>query len=253
VTESRPAPERRPDVRLIGPPEADGEYVALLSAGSGEEIVHLHDYERLYRVPGLYEHVVEELLACRSPQVAADALADALSELGRQPSEVALLDLGAGTGTVGELASALGISAIIGLDALDAARTACLRDRPGIYRDYLVGELATPGPELVMALKDHAPNALISAGALGGSHASDAALINALALLPTGAPVVFTIDVRWTRTDGPGGFRTVLSRLMASDQLRPLRRSRFQHRLSTTGTPIHYELIVGITGHPRDP
>jgi hypothetical protein len=39
--------------RLIGPPEADGEYVALRDGDSGEEIVHLHDYERLYRVPGM--------------------------------------------------------------------------------------------------------------------------------------------------------------------------------------------------------
>ena len=88
-------------MRLIGPPQADGEYVALSDAGSDEEIVHLHDYERLYRVPGLYEHVVQELLGCRSPQVAADALADALTALGREPSEVVLLDLGAGTGLAG--------------------------------------------------------------------------------------------------------------------------------------------------------
>ena len=51
-------------VRLIGPSETDGEYVALSDAGSDEEIVHVHDYERLYRVPGLYEHIVQELLAC---------------------------------------------------------------------------------------------------------------------------------------------------------------------------------------------
>ena len=41
-------------VRLIGPPEADGEYVVLSNAASGEETVHLHDYDRLYATPGLY-------------------------------------------------------------------------------------------------------------------------------------------------------------------------------------------------------
>ena len=39
-------------VRLIGPPEADGEYVALQEDGGDEVIVHLHDYTRLYEVPG---------------------------------------------------------------------------------------------------------------------------------------------------------------------------------------------------------
>jgi hypothetical protein len=242
---------RRPVARLVGPPEAAGEYIALTDASSDEEIIHLHDYERLYRVPGLYEHVVQELLACRSPQVAADALVDALAEVGRDPSEVVLLDLGTGTGIVGELASAIGISTIIGIDTLDAARAACLRDRPGVYSDYLVGDLASPPPGLLKTLERHRPTALISAGALGGTHATGAALVNALGLLPMGSPVVFTIDERWTRTDAPGGFRTPLAGLLASHQLRLLHRSRFQHRLSTNGNPIDYELIVAVTGRTQ--
>ena len=120
------------------------------------------------------------LLVCRSPEVAAEALAEALTGLALDPSEVVLFDLGAGTGIVGELASAGGISTIVGLDALDAARTACLRDRSGIYADYLVGDLATPTRDLLSTLEAHRPTALISAGALGGTHAPPTALINAL-------------------------------------------------------------------------
>jgi hypothetical protein len=41
-----------PEIRLIGPPQADGEYVGLRERGSDEEFVHLNDYERLYEVPG---------------------------------------------------------------------------------------------------------------------------------------------------------------------------------------------------------
>jgi pimeloyl-ACP methyl ester carboxylesterase len=233
--------------RLIGPPQADGEYVALRTEASEEEIVHLHDYERIYSVPGLYEHIVQDLLECRSPQTAADALARALAELGIDPAAIVLLDLGAGTGIVGELAGGLGVRAVIGVDALDAARTACLRDRAGIYRDYLVGELAEPSPGLLAQLRGHRPTALISAGAFGGTHAPPAALVNALALLPAGAPVVFTIDERWMQSDGAGGFRTQVAQLLSSGRLRLLERSRFQHRLSTAGRPIHYELIVAAT------
>jgi hypothetical protein len=32
-------------VRLIGPPEADGDYVVQGERGADEEMVHLHDYE----------------------------------------------------------------------------------------------------------------------------------------------------------------------------------------------------------------
>jgi hypothetical protein len=231
-------------VRLLGPPAADGEYVVLSEARSGEEIVHLHDYERIYRVSGLYEHVVQRLLQCRSPQTAADGLARAVVQLGIDPGAIVLLDLGAGTGIVGELALGLGVRSVIGVDALEAARCACVRDRAGVYDDYLVGDLALPSPGLLTRLRGHRPTALISAGAFGGTHAPPPALRAALSLLPIGAPVAFTIDERWMQSDGPGGFRTAVSELLTSGQLRLLERSRFQHRVSTSGQPIHYELIV---------
>jgi hypothetical protein len=235
-------------VRLVGTPEADGEYVALHEDGSDEVIVHLHDYTRLYEVPGLYEHIVQELLECRSPQVAVAGLAQALSRLGLDPADLTLLDLGAGTGLVGELVDKLGVGAVIGLDVLPAARDACLRDRPGSYRDYIIGDLADPPPELLARLRNHRPNGLISAGAFGGTHAAATTLLTALALLPAGAPVVFTIDERWMRTDGTAGFRTPVSELLASGELELIEKAQFRHRLTTTGKPILYELLIAAHG-----
>ncbi len=248
-------------VRLIGPPEADGEYVVLrdgagagpgpgAGTGAGEEIVQLHEYARLYAVPGLYDHVVQELLGCRSPQVAADGFMRALDLLSLDPAEVTVLDLGAGTGLVGELVRDAGVARIVGLDALAAARNACLRDRPGIYHDYVVGDLTDPRPELLARLRDHDLGSVVSAGAFGGTHAPPVALAGALALLPDGAPVVFTIDERWTASDGPGGFRTAVAGLLATGRLELFERSRFLHRVTTTGEPVHYELFVGISRRP---
>jgi SAM-dependent methyltransferase len=236
---------------LIGPPEADGEYVVLRGEDGDDETVHLHDYRRLYGVPGLYEHIVQDLLQCRSPQVAADGLGLALRRLSVDPAGLRLLDLGAGTGLVGGLVGPLGVHHVIGLDALQAAREACLRDRPEIYDDYLVGDLADPDPQLLARLRDYRLNGLVSAGAFGGTHVPPAALENAVALLAAGAPVVFTIDERWMRTDGPGGFRTPWARLLHSGSLVEIERSRFRHRVTTSGEPILYELVVAATG-PRD-
>jgi hypothetical protein len=162
--------------------------------------------------------------------------------------------MGAGTGVVGELVRAAGIPVVIGFDALEAARTACLRDRPGIYRDYVVGDLAAPVPDLLRRLRRHRPTGLISAGAMGGgAHTPPAALVNALGLLPRGAPVVFTIDERWMNTDAPGGFKTAVTQLIDSGGLRLLRRTRFQHRLSTTRIPVYYELVVAAKGGDEAP
>jgi len=235
-------------VRLIGPPQADGEYVGLRAPGADrEEIVHLHSYERIYRVPGLYEHIVQELLRCRSPQVAIDALMRVLAALGLDPAAVRLLDLGAGTGLVGELARARGAGTMIGLDSLAGARTAALRDRPGVYAAYLVGDLAAPVPSLLEGLRAQRPDALVAAGAFGGTHMPASAFATALALLPDGAPAVFTIHEHWTATDGPGGFRGAIAELVDSERLRLLERSRFEHRITTSGEPIFYELFAGVT------
>jgi SAM-dependent methyltransferase len=244
-------------MRLIGPPEADGEYVALRADGSGsgsdEDVVHLHDYARLYGVPGLYEHIVQDLLGCRSPQVAAEGFARALERLSLDASRMTVLDLGAGTGLVGALVRAAGVSSVVGLDALPDAREACRRDRPGVYDDYLVGDLAEPGNELLARLRHHHLTGLVSAGAFGGTHAPPAALLNALALLPAGAPVAFTIDERWTASDGPGGFRSAVDGLVDSGRLELFERSRFLHRVTTAGEPVHYELFVGASHRPDGP
>lgn len=230
-------------VRLV-PPAADdgGEFVALRDPDGEEEIVHLHDYARVYSVPGLYEHIVQDLLRCRSPQVAAAAL----ERLADDPAALAVLDLGAGTGLVGELIRGFGVGYVIGMDAVGAAREACLRDRPGIYDDYLVGELGA----LDAQLRACRPNALIAAGAFGGTHMPASALSGALALLPEGAPVVFTIHERWTQTDEPGGFLTPLAQMIDSGELVVFERSRFLHRLTTGGEPIHYELFAASNGTP---
>lgn len=235
--------------RLLGPPEADGEYV-VLRTGAAEETVHLHDYTRIYGVPGLYEHVVQGLLGCRSPQVATQGLMRALDGLSSDRAALTVLDLGAGTGLVGELVRKSGVGAVVALDALPAARQAALRDRPGVYRDYLVGDLANPAPALVERLREHRLDALVAAGAFGGTHAPPSALDTALALLAPGAPVAFTIDERWMQTDGPGGFRSAVGELLSTGRLEQIERSRFHHRATTTGEAVYYELLVGTTRSP---
>jgi predicted TPR repeat methyltransferase len=231
------------DVRLVGPPSADGEYVAL----GDDELVHLHDYTRIYSVPGLYEHVVQEQLQCRSPQVAAEGFLRAAARAGLQASSLTVLDIGAGTGLVGELLARAGVTRIVGVDALPAARAACRRDRPGVYDSYLVGDLAAGNSELWTELREHDVGGLVSAGAFGGTHAPPAALVNALAVLPPGAPIAFTIDERWMNTSDPEGFGVAVQRLADQADLEVVERTRFKHRITTTGEPVFYELLIGMT------
>jgi SAM-dependent methyltransferase len=234
------------DVRLLGPPRVDGEWVAL----GDDEIVHLHDYARIYAVPGLYEYVVQEQLQCRSPQVAADGFLRAADRAGSDLSVISVLDVGAGTGLVGELLVQGGVKVVVGVDALPAARAACIRDRPGVYTGYEIGDLASDdSDELRAALREYKPGGLVAAGAFGGTHAPPAALINALALLPPGAPIALTIDERWMDTSDRAGFGCTLERLVDHGDVEVFERTRFRHRITTSGEPIFYELVVG--GAPK--
>nr|QIZ02174.1 hypothetical protein HEP87_48005 [Streptomyces sp. S1D4-11] len=230
-------------VRLLGPPVTDGEYIAL----SEHEMVHLHEYARIYAVPGLYEHVVQERLQCRSPEVAAAGFLRAVARLGLEPGSMTVLDVGAGTGLVGELVRRDGVAQVVGVDSLPAARVASLRDRPGVYADYVVGDFLRDDA-LREALRPYVLGGLVSAGAFGGTHATPQALENALAVLPPGAPVAFTIDERWMDESDPDGFGAAVERLVAVGGLAVMERTRFQHRVTTTGEPIFYQLVVGRTG-----
>jgi hypothetical protein len=232
------------DVRLVGPPGVDGEYVVL----GDDEIVHIHDYTRIYAVPGLYEHVVQEQLQCRSPQVAAEGFLRAVARARSEATSMTVLDVGAGTGLVGELLLRGGVEQVVGVDALPAARTACMRDRPAVYTSYLTGDLALGDSPLRTSLRQLGLGGLVSAGAFGGTHAPPAALVNALAILPPGAPFALTIDERWMDASDPDGFGFEVQRLVAQGRLEVVERTRFRHRITTIGKPIFYELLTGTTG-----
>ena len=51
----------------------DEVYFYLLE-GESREKIRLHDYDRIYEVPGLYEQVVCERLKCQSPATVVDVL-----------------------------------------------------------------------------------------------------------------------------------------------------------------------------------
>ena len=113
--------------------------------------------------------------------------------------------------------------------------------------DYLIGDLASGGSTLLAGLREHLPGGLVSAGAFGGTHAPPEALINALALLPPGAPVALTIDERWMDVSDSDGFGIAVQRLTAQGDLEVVERTRFRHRITTSGEPVFYELLVGRT------
>src|SRR3978361_249749 len=115
-----------PEVGQLG---QDEEWCEILVGGERRRI-RFHDYHKIYDIPGFYERLFYEKHECQSPRVIRRLLARALTELGTEPGELRVLDVGAGNGIVGEELRELGVGAVYGIDILKAAAAAAPPDRP---------------------------------------------------------------------------------------------------------------------------
>jgi len=226
-----PAPGAAPQDELAAVTFPDGH----------RELLRLHDYERIFAVPGLYEEIVQHRLQCRSPDQVAAMLAGAASRLGWAPGDVRVLDVGAGNGVSGEALAARGLRPVVALDILPAARTATLRDRPGLYDVCLTADLLALDDELREAIGALAPNALTVVGAVGSGHLPPAAFRAAADLLANDALIVFTTPADVDDPDAEGV--RAMAALTAPDAVE-LGRERYRHRLTTSGDSRWWEAVA---------
>ena len=158
-----------------------------------EQKIRLHDYARIYRHPGLYEHVVTDKLQCRSPWVVSDLLAGELDRSGVGLSTLKVLDFGAGCGIAGEILHERGVRSIVGLDMLAEAGKAAQRDRPGVYGTYVVGDICRLEPKTWTDLEPYPFNTLISVSALASGHIASDAFAAAFNLITDGGWIAFNV------------------------------------------------------------
>jgi trans-aconitate methyltransferase len=218
--------------------QAEESFVLIRDDGSSERIV-LHDYSRVYAVPGLYEEVVQHRLGCASPQVLAGALADAVAAAGASTAGLRVLDVGAGNGVVGEELHARGAQVVAGIDGVVAARDAARRDRPELYEVYAIAGVDEVTVEQLVA--DHGLNALTAAGALGIGHVEVSDVARWWAAFPPGSWFAATVppDVA-----DPAG-EDLLGALLAADPTtQVVRQDPFAHRRRMSGEAITYNVVV---------
>jgi len=214
--------------------------------------VAFHDYAAIYAVPGLYERVFHAELGMSSSKRVVDLYADALDQLGRQPAGERAIDLGAGNGVGGDQLRRVGVSRIVAVDLEPQAREAAWRDRPGLYDDYLVGDLGRMGGEDLAVLRAHEPTAVLALSALGVGHAPPSVLDRALGLLPAGG--LFAFAVKPTLLPGSDdligrstGYPEFLADLFAQ-RAEELARHDYVHRRRTDGSD---DLAVAFVGRTR--
>jgi hypothetical protein len=201
--------------------------------------IGFHDYAAIYAEPGLYEHVFYETLGMRSTREVVRMYAEVLAELGLDPGSQRVIDFGAGNGLGGEDLRARGVGELVGVDLEPMARTAAERDRPGVYDEYLVGDLGAWTEAEMDRLRARRPTALLALSAVGLGHVPCAVLDRAVGLLGPGGIYAFAVapPLLPESTDPEGrasGYPGWIAALLERTQL--LERQEYVHRHRADGS-----------------
>ena len=221
----------------------DEVYFYLLD-GKSREKIRLHDYERIYEVPGLYEQVVYERLKCQSPATVVDVLYS-VSQPHQRFNEMRVLDLGAGNGMVGEELKKKGVSRLIGVDIISEAQAATERDRPGVYDAYYVMDFSRLRDDERDELNSWSLDCLISVAALGFGDIPAPAFLEAFNMIGKDSWVAFNIKETFLDRSEDSGFSQLIRELIFSEYLDLYHLQRYRHRFSIEGEPLYYFALGG--------
>jgi hypothetical protein len=230
-----------PDVEAI---EQGKEFLILEQDGHKEKI-EFHDYDRIYEIPGLYEHLFYERYKCNSPEVVCGLLKKHIEQERQSNEPLVALDIGAGNGMVGEQLAGLGAEAIIGIDILDEAAEAAQRDRPGIYKAYHVTDLTDMSPDVEDSLTNIDFNCMTVVAALGFEDIPPDAFASGYNLVSAQGWVAFNIKEDFICEEDQSGFCKLIGYLEEDGVLEIHERFRYRHRFCQDGTPLYYYAVVG--------
>lgn len=221
----------------------DEEFCEVWDRGAWRR-VRFHDYADIYTVPGLYEKIFDQALRCQSPQRVVGLLSEVLRESDTRPTELRVLDLGAGNGMVGEELRRIGVQRLIGADIIPEAAEAADRDRPGIYDRYHVEDFTDLPAPIADALAREHLNCLVTVAALGFGDIPPDAFASAFNLVEDGGWTAFNVKETFLSRRDETGFARLIHEMNHHEVIRPHAYRRYRHRLSVAGESLHYVAIV---------
>jgi len=221
----------------------DREWCEVIVDGVARRI-RFHDYGKLYQIPGLYEGLFYERLECCSPSRVVGLFEDVLEDVEDEEPDLRVLDVGAGNGMVGDELLSCGAEVIVGIDIIEQARQATLRDRPEVYSDYVVADLTDLSEQVEERLRRAKLNCLSTVAALGFGDIPPAAFLKALDLIDTPGWLAFNIKEDFLCERDGTGFCRLIRQLAREEIIQAQAYRRYRHRLSITGKPLHYVAMV---------
>ena len=224
--------------------EQDEEWVVVRSE-RGWRKIRLHDYGDVFAVQGLYEKWVYEILGCRSPMEVRRFFGETLRDEGVDPGSLVALDLGAGNGIVAEELSKIGITRWVGVDIYEQAAKGAERDRPGLYDDFVVGDLTRLSEEQSRKLDRHTFTCLTCVAALGFGDIPPEVFGTAYNHVEDGGWIAFTIKEDFVGARDKSGFSALLERMVETGVMEIARREPYVHRVTADGQELIYHAFIG--------
>ncbi len=224
--------------------DQDETWFFLEEAGK-ERRIRFHDYDEIYKVPGLYEQLFYDRLQCASPVKVTEILRSAVAQSSDSFTELRVLDLGAGNGMMGEALKKYGVARMVGVDIIAEARDAVERDRPGMYDAYYVEDFTNLAAEVREEIASWRFNCMVTVAALGFGDIPTAAFIEAFNIIKSPGWVAFNIKDTFFQNSDETGFLRMIRELMFSDHLDIYHVERYRHRLSIEGEPLYYFAMAG--------
>ena len=216
-----------------------------LQEGKDQRKIRFHDYDRIYRVQNLYEQIFYDRLKCTSPEKVATILESSLKQTDDNLSELRVLDFGAGNGMMGEALKEHGVSRLIGVDIIQEAYDATVRDRPGLYDAYYVEDFTQLTEEKREDIASWQCDCMVTVAALGFGDIPTKAFIEAFNIITTKGWIAFNIKETFFDARDESGFSKMIRELIFSDYLDVYHIERYRHRLSIEGEPLYYFAIAG--------
>lgn len=222
----------------------DEVYFFLIEDDGTRKKIRFHDYDTIYKIPGLYEQLFYDRLRCISPSKVAQILNASVAQAEENTTELRVLDLGAGNGLMGEALVKHGVSRMIGVDIIPEARDAAERDRPHIYDSYYVMDFCDLTSNETEELSSWSLNCLTTVAALGFGDIPPKAFMAALNIIQSEGWVAFNIKETFLDQRDNSGFSRMIRELIFSEYLDLYHLERYQHRLSIEGNPLYYFAVA---------
>ncbi|HTO69957.1 MAG TPA: methyltransferase domain-containing protein [Myxococcota bacterium] len=208
---------------------------------------------RLWEWPGVFEHLVRNLLRGNAPGALCHLLHRELRNAKLSPTDLRVIDLFAGNGWMGEELATVGALEIVGVDASAAAAAAVERDHPDVYRSYLVVDMRRLSESQRDDLMAYDFNCLTCVDPLAVEEPAPNAFAEAFNLLAPDGWAAFHLNAETAEGGRDSRFARLVHKMIQSGAMNVVTQQRYRHRFSTTGTPIFHVAVVARKVRDFDP